>query len=176
LASLIPAIRLDPTPESRRQSGRQRREKSNKEKGKIMKAKTINVVSPGLTLAALLLGLSGIERARADAFGGTPIWRTTGSMSTNRHVHTATKLPNGKVLIAGGSDGSTTLASAELYDPATGTWSGTGSMGAARHAHTATLLPNGKVLVSGGYNGGALSSAEGRYWPLAGATALRAAR
>ena len=75
--------------------------------------------------------------------------RATGSMATARCLHTATLLPNGKVLVAGGVDG--VLSSAELYDPASGTWSATGSMGTARDYHTATLLPNGQVLVAGGY-------------------------
>ena len=42
--------------------------------------------------------------------------------------HTATLLPNGKVLVAGGYNGSAVLSSAELYDPATGTWTATGSL------------------------------------------------
>ena len=72
-------------------------------------------------------------------------------MATARSCHTATLLPNGKVLITGGVNGtSTTLASAELYDPAMGSFSTTGSMTAARSGHTTTLLPNGKVLVTGG--------------------------
>ena len=49
-------------------------------------------------------------------------------MSTNRYFHTATLLPNGKVLIAGGYNDSP-HSSAELYDPATGTWTATGAMG-----------------------------------------------
>ena len=75
----------------------------------------------------------------------------TGSLATARDIHTATLLPNGKVLVAGGTNDFGTLASAELYDPASGTWTATGSLITARASHTATLLPNGKVLVAGGY-------------------------
>jgi hypothetical protein len=78
-------------------------------------------------------------------------------------LHTATLLPNGKVLVAGGFNSvSGFLASAELYDPASGTWTTTDSLTMARDSHTATLLPNGKVLVAGGLGtgGGVLNSAE----------------
>ncbi len=46
-------------------------------------------------------------------------------MATARYHHTATKLDNGKVLVAGGRNGvSGAQSSAELYDPVTNTWSG----------------------------------------------------
>ena len=80
----------------------------------------------------------------------TGTWSFTNGLRVPRHYHTATLLPNGKVLVAGGSDGTSLLASAELYDPATGTWTPTGSLMTARFWHTATLLPDGKVLVAGG--------------------------
>src|SRR5437762_2613104 len=89
-------------------------------------------------------------------------WTPTGSLNTARDSHTATLLPNGMVLVAGGFGGvNGDLASAELYDPASGTWMGTGSLNAARTFHTATLLLNGMVLVAGGSGvSGTLASAE----------------
>jgi large repetitive protein len=77
------------------------------------------------------------------------MWSNTNSMTTSREGHTATLLPDGKVLVAGGSPSTIgASATAELYDPASGTWSATGSMTTARSGHTATLLANGKVLVA----------------------------
>src|SRR5947208_364637 len=95
-------------------------------------------------------------------------WTYTGSLNTVRRSHTATLLPNGMVLVAGGFAPSGVLASAELYDPVSGTWTATGSLGTARYLHTATLLPNGKVLVAGGGgSSGTLASAE-LYDPASG--------
>ena len=79
-------------------------------------------------------------------------WSATGSLGTARLSHTATLLPNGQVLVVGGGYGSTVLASAELYDPASGTWMTTGSLVTRRTEHLATLLLNGKVLVTEGFN------------------------
>ena len=91
---------------------------------------------------------------------------TTGSLSVARYSHTAALLNNGSVLVAGGetcascSGGET--ASAEVYNPASGTFSSTVSMIAARWLHAAALLPSGNVLVTGGIgtSGSALASAE----------------
>ena len=105
---------------------------------------------------------AGILRARSCTIRPLKPAATQARLSTARRWHTATLLPNGKVLVAGGYNGAY-LASAELYDPATETWSPTGSLAAARRNHTATLLPNGMVLVAGGTtssNDAPLASAE----------------
>ncbi len=88
--------------------------------------------------------------ALTDVNSGAGTWNNTGPLHTGRAYHTATLLPNGKVLAAGGASPDF-LNSAELYDPAAGTWSVTGALNTARDVHTATLLPNGQVLVAGGY-------------------------
>ena len=90
-------------------------------------------------------------------------------MNTARAYHTLTFLTNGMVLAAGGSQGSSLAANAELYNPSPGTWSITGSLNTAREVQTAILLPSGLVLAAGGdgvwpasgfNNNAALTSAE----------------
>jgi Galactose oxidase, central domain len=107
--------------------------------------------------------------------GATASFTKTGGMSQPRARHTATLLIGGEVLITGGTltmvefcrsgcpvTRGGPLASAELYNPASGTFSLTSAMTNPRTAHTATLLGNGGVLVAGGQdvNRNALTSAE----------------
>ena len=92
-----------------------------------------------------------------------------------RQSHTATLLPSGKVLLAGG-DLSTTTAESELYDPVTGQFQPTGSLVVARESHTATPLQDGRVLIVGGTwlqdnNWVSLSDAE-IYDPVTGTFSL----
>src|SRR5690349_13069191 len=100
-------------------------------------------------VSVLLFGLWACS-SYADSFA------YSGSMNGARYGHSVTVLPNGKVLVAGGYDLSVNgfVATAELYDPHSGTWTTTGSMNTARYYHSATLLPGGKVLVAGGFNSG----------------------
>jgi serine/threonine protein kinase len=88
--------------------------------------------------------------APRPAAAGT--WLSTGGMSSGRRYHTATPLPDGTLLVAGGNEGGPyRLASIELYDPRTGAWSGNARMPVAHRFHTATLLADGRVLIAGGY-------------------------
>jgi hypothetical protein len=93
-------------------------------------------------------------------------YSSTGSLTTPRAYHTATLLPNGKVLVIGGvskidpykastlfgTNELETTKSIELYDPSTGIWNNFGLLMDTRSWHTATLLQNGKVLIVGGGN------------------------
>jgi len=88
----------------------------------------------------------------------------TGSMAAARSHACSIRLPDGQVLVTGGSSGLAPLASAERYDPAAGTFTAAGAMTQPRIDHSATLLPDGRVLLAGG---GALASAE-RYDPADG--------
>jgi Kelch motif/Galactose oxidase, central domain len=99
------------------------------------------------------LSLSGGVVPTAEIFD--PVagkFSATGAMTTARAGYTATTLPSGKVLIAGGLDNhGNVLDTAEIYDPASGKFTLTVTAMSDRRAfQTATLLPNGKVLVAGG--------------------------
>ena len=78
-----------------------------------------------------------------------PSWVGTGEMTTKRQGSVAALLSNGKVLVAGGWDGTKSLLSAELFDPTSGTWTATGSLVSTTQVTSATLLPSGKVLLVG---------------------------
>jgi WD40 repeat protein len=100
-------------------------------------------------------GPDALTLASAELYDpGTGSWTVIGSMTEARAGYTATLLTDGTVLVAGGhrndTSGTRLLASAELFDPGSGSWTVTRGMFTARAGHTATLLPDGTVLVTGG--------------------------
>ena len=68
----------------------------------------------------LLLGLTPVAALSNSDEPASGTWTPTGSLNTARYYHTATLLPNGKVLVAGGWEGFNPYTSAELYDPSAG--------------------------------------------------------
>jgi WD40 repeat protein len=118
-----------------------------------------------LVVASIII--SFVIAAAAFRTGSSPI-ASAGSLSPAspmlqpRSGHSATLLPDGKVLIAGGMRANQDFyKSAELYDPATGKFQPTGEMNQRRVGHIAVLLSSGKVLIAGGWVGdGGTDSAE----------------
>ena len=125
---------------------------------------------------ATLLSSGKILIAGGNEFDGYPTWLTPTasavvydptntsvisetSMAAGRTHHTASLLPDGRVLIVGGA--SDTDPAAEVYDPSTGKFTVISSITTMRQDHTATVLSSGKVLITGGQlDSGVLSSAE----------------
>jgi len=109
----------------------------------------------------------------------------TGSMKSARESAVAVLLHNGKVLMLGGDEGYARdemhpIASAELYDPASGKFTAAGSAGALHYGGTATVLNDGRVLIAGGGMMDATAKAEiydpstGKFTATGSMTAVRA--
>jgi|HubBroStandDraft_6_1064221.scaffolds.fasta_scaffold33717_1 hypothetical protein len=142
------------------------------------------ITATDTSTASITGSSSAIEVATNSNVHG---FHPTGEMGTERAAHTATLLANGKVLITGGFNSTDNLATAEVFDPASGTFTATGAMTASRFSHTATLLAhgpaatNGKVLITGGSVGflSDLATAElfdpatGTFTPTGAMTHLR---
>lgn len=134
-----------------------------------------------LFIACMLLALSlapGATLAAQDEPSASGTFVPAGTLVEARHWHTATALADGRVLIVGGipaydddsMDEPKLLASAEVWDPATGTFSPTGSLAVQRLGHRATLLPDGRVLVVGGLNNEDYYLASAEVWDPATGT------
>ncbi len=109
----------------------------------------------GKVLVAGGRGPDGKPSRSAELYDSTTgSWRRVNQLATARTGHTATVLPDGRVLVAGGvaegAGGEESTRSAELYDPAAETWTATASLGVGRYGHTATVT-DGRVLAAGGF-------------------------
>jgi hypothetical protein len=105
--------------------------------------------------------------SRAELYDPVGTFTATSSMHVARYAHTATLMPDGTVLITGGTYGDSyynSTALGELYNTSTGAFSAQVYMNAGRSFHQATLLLDGRVLVTGGFNSStypnSLASAE----------------
>ena len=133
--------------------------------GQRLFASAAAIVSGGRTPATHATATTQTLSSEAEA--AAAVESTT--MSVERRGHTATRLADGRVLIAGGDNDNGALNQAELYDPAPATFSAAGNMDSARADHSATLLTDGRVLIAGGRNGGASLATTEIFDPATGA-------
>ena len=106
--------------------------------------------------------------ASAEIFDPTAgTWTATGAMHEARFAHSASLLPDGKVLVAGGNavrsaQSNRALRTCEIFDPATGQWTQAAPLNDARFGHPAVVLNDHRVLVVGGV----VAVGRGRYTAL----------
>ena len=125
-------------------------------------------------IAAVALRVS-VPSARPASQGGSVA--AIAQMLEPRSGHSATLLPDGKVLIAGGMRRNQDFyKSAELYDPTTGKFQPTGEMNHRRVGHVAVLLRSGKVLIAGGWIGHGTTDSAELYDPASGKFTMLAAK
>jgi len=131
--------------------------------GSMAKARLMHTATLMFTGSVLVVGGHNDDPTQPDPGATAEVYNPTlhlflpaGGLAVPRYWgHTATLLPNGKVLVAGGASCATpcaALASAELYDPATNKFSPTGPMLRARSFHAAVTLRDGRVLIVGGFD------------------------
>jgi N-acetylneuraminic acid mutarotase len=102
----------------------------------------------------LLVMIAGtLLAANTLAYGASGTWAFTGSLHTSRDGHTATLLPNGTVLVAGGELNGQAENSSEVYSASTLSWSAVGNLNVARNNASAVVLPSGSAIVMGGCTG-----------------------
>jgi hypothetical protein len=104
-----------------------------------------------------------------DINGNTPVLTQTSNMNHRRHWANATVLPNGKVLVNGGSrvnNAYTGVAyTSEIWDPATGNWTEVAAEAVPRLYHSAVaLLPDGRVFSGGGGNPGPQTQLNAQFY------------
>jgi N-acetylneuraminic acid mutarotase len=129
----------------------------------VRTSQTATLLPNGTVLVVGGQDVQGVSLSSAEIYDpATGSWRATGGLNRSRYGHTATLLPSGTVLVVGGDyfdtspeDGGLT-ATAETYNPASGTWTSAGSLFGPYNfggidGHTATLLPNGTLLIAGGH-------------------------
>lgn len=109
---------------------------------------TANLLNDGTVL--VIGGISSGNTAELyEPKSGT--FKAVGRLAVSRSYHSATLLPDGKVLLAGGSDEQDEHASAEIYDPVSREFRLlTATLNEGRADHVAVALPNGTVLLAGG--------------------------
>ncbi|MFP2908531.1 kelch repeat-containing protein [Pyxidicoccus sp. 3LFB2] len=139
---------------------------------------TVDPAAPVMTPGAHVLVATPYSGANGSGLGGVPFflrlqvvdtyWTRTGSLKTGRMNHSAVLLRNGRVLVGP----SYAPATAELFNPTTGTWSYTGSTVQNRTSYTTTLLDDGKVLLVGGERGQLKPTETELYDPAAGTWAV----
>jgi N-acetylneuraminic acid mutarotase len=122
------------------------------------------LLSGGVLVPDLLNAANAASIANADLYNpATNTWLGT-TMSRARTAHSATRLPDGRVVVAGGAEGllsaPVTLDAIARFDPATNTWSDLGAMTAPRAGHAAAVLPDGMLVLLGG----GPQSGEAMHW------------
>ena len=131
-----------------------------------LRLSTIVLPAAGLVLALVSFGTAPVRPRAGELVAGVP-------MLEPRSGHTATLLPDGRGLIAGGMRRNQDFyRSAEIFDPATGKFQATGEMALARVGHAAVLLRSGKVLIAGGWIGHGCTDSAELYDPSTGKFAV----